>query len=183
MTISIVRNALLVESPAGQERYAFKTDAEARGRKLFVDEALSWIGTPFVNCGDIKGPGGAVDCAMLMTRCAVDTGLRAPFDPRPYAPQWHMHRDEELFVQFLTDQLGAQEIAKPRVGDIAVWQFGKTFSHGGIVINSAEVVHAYWQNRMVIRSRRDESLLSKTDIFGTTKPRPVRFFDLWSAKP
>ena len=173
---------LLVDGPAGPESHAFATAEEASARLAFVEEALNWIGTPFSDCGDVKGPGGAVDCAMLMTRCAVDTGLIAPFDPRPYPPRWHLHKDEERFVDFLTGRLGAREIQQPRFADIAVWQFGRTFSHGGILINSAEVVHAYYANRMVVRTRRDEPLLSQTAVFSTVKPRPVRYFDLWSTR-
>jgi hypothetical protein len=33
------------------------------------------------NCTDLKGVG--VDCGMLIVRVFVDTGLCAPFDPRP----------------------------------------------------------------------------------------------------
>ena len=177
MAILRAGKTLLVDAPAGQESHAFATEAEAIGRQAFVEEALSWIGTPFCDCSDVKGPKGAVDCAMLMTRCAVDTGMVAPFDPRPYAPRWHVHRDEELFVDWITGKLGAREVETARFGDIAVWQFGRTFSHGGIVINTAEVVHAYYANRMVIRTRRDEPLLSQIAVFASVKPRPVRYFD------
>lgn len=175
-------STLLVDAPAGQESYTFATTEEATARAAFVEEALTWIGTPFGDCADIKGPGGAVDCAMLMTRCAVDTGLLAPFDPRPYAPRWHLHRNEELFVDFVTGKLGAHEIETPQFGDIAVWQFGRTYSHGGILINSDEIVHAYYANRMVIKTRLDEPLLSQTAGANGVKPRPVRYFDLWSPK-
>ena len=180
--LSISGNSLQVEAPGSPETYTFATPEEAAGRKAFVEEALSWFGTPFVDCSDVKGPKGAVDCAMLLTRCAVDTGLVAPFDPRPYPPRWHVHRDEERFVDWLTEKLGAREIEDLRPGDIAVWKFGRTFSHGAILINSLEVVHAYWANRMVIRTRRDEPYLSQVSVFATVSPRPVRYFDLWSIR-
>ena len=173
---------LLVAGPAGPETYTFATVAEAKGRLAFVTEALSWIGTPFVNHADIKGPGGAVDCAMLLTRCAVDTGLVAPFDPRPYATHWHVHRDEERFIDFLTDRLGAHEIEHPRIGDIAVFKFHRTFSHGTVIVSSGEMVHAWDGYRMVCRTRRDEAQFADEMIFATRKPRPVRYFDLWSVK-
>ena len=178
MAIARSGKTLLVDGPAGPESHAFSTQAEARGRLAFVEEALSWIGTPFVDHSDIKGPKGAVDCAMLLRRCAIDTGLVPPFDPRPYAPRWHVHRDEEKFIDFLTGQLGAREIEAPRFGDIAVWRFGRTFSHAGVIINAAEVVHAYWANRMVVKTRRDEPRLSQDG----GAPRAVRYFDLWSAR-
>jgi cell wall-associated NlpC family hydrolase len=146
-------------------------------REAFVAEALSWVGTPFLDCADIKGPNGGVDCAMLLTRCAVDTGIIPPFDPRPYSPRHMLHRSEELFLQHLA-RLGAHEVETPDVGDIAVWQFGRTFAHGGIILGE-EVVHAYAALGCVLVSRRDEPLLTHFPLHGGLIPRPVRYFSLW----
>lgn len=182
MQITRSGRTVLVFGPAGPESTTFATVAEARGRAAFVAEALSWLGTPFVNHADVKGPNGAVDCAMLLTRCAVDTGLVPPFDPRPYAPQWNVHHDRELFLEFITDRLGGRETTAPRFGDIAVWKFNRTFSHGGVIINSTDVVHAWSGYRKVVRTRRDEAQLAMERVFATVRPRPVRYFDLWSVK-
>lgn len=173
---------MLATGPQGPESYAFAGEDEARARAAFITEALSWIGTPFRDCGDVKGPHGAVDCAMLLTRCAVDTGLIAPFDPRPYPPRWHVHRDEERFIDWIETRLHAREVEYPRPGDVAVWMFGRTFSHGGILINSDEVVHAWAKAAMVTVSRRDETILTSIPVFGGSVPRPVRYFDLWSVR-
>ena len=180
MQISRNGKTLVVPGPAGPESYLFASVAEAKARAAFITEALSWIGTPFVNCADIKGSNGAVDCAMLLTRCAVDTGLVPAFDPRPYAPHWHVHHDEELFLQFLTDRLGGVEIETPRPGDIAVFKFHRTFSHGTIIVNSGEMIHAWDGYREVVRTRRDEAQFAAEMVFAASKPRPVRYFDLWS---
>lgn len=172
---------LLAPAPGGTEKHAFSTENEAGARAAFVNEALSWVGTPFRDCGDTKGPNGCVDCAMLLTRSAVDTGLLAPFDPRPYSPRWHLHRSEEKFIDWIVGRFGAVEVQEPRVGDVIVWHFGRCFSHGGILINSQEVVHAYYAAGMTLVSRRDEPLLASIPVFGSSTPRPVRYFDLWSA--
>ena len=39
-------------------------------------EALSWAGTPFVDCADVKGPAGGVDCAQLATGAAKPRASR-----------------------------------------------------------------------------------------------------------
>src|ERR1700691_1077881 len=79
-----------------EESWYFESEDEATARRRFIAEAFSWVGTPFRDCADVKGPNGAVDCAMLLVRCAVDAGMiPADFDPRPYQPQWLLHRDEE----------------------------------------------------------------------------------------
>ena len=67
------------------------TDATAT-RQQIVAEARSWIGTRYHACADAKGTG--VDCGMLLVRVFVDCGLVAPFDPRPYPIDWHLHRSE-----------------------------------------------------------------------------------------
>jgi cell wall-associated NlpC family hydrolase len=161
----------------GTERHSFSTPEEAASRAAFITEALSWQGTPFVNCGDVKGPDGAVDCAMMLVRSAVDTGHLPPFDPRPYPPHWHLHRSEERFLKIVRDDIGAHEVPSPRVGDVVLWQFGRCFSHGAILINTEEVVHAFYAYGKVTISRLDEPLLCF--VYGSMS-RPVRYFDLWS---
>jgi hypothetical protein len=169
---------LLAPRPGGEERHSFATSEEAEGRAAFITEALSWVGTPFRDCADIKGPKGAVDCAMLLVRSAVDTGRIPPFDPRPYSPQWMLHRTEEKFVNWIL-ALGAREVDAPKVGDIVVWQFGKTFAHGAVLVNSEEVVHAYSAAGMALVSRLDEPLLAFLPFSGCQARRPVRYFDIW----
>ena len=168
---------LLVTGPGGEERHAFATPGEAQGRAAFINEALSWIGTPFRDCADVKGPNGAVDCAMLLVRSAVDTGRVPPFDPRPYSPRHMIHRSEQVFVGWL-ERLGAREVERPQVGDVVVWQFGRSFSHGAVLVNTEEVAHAYAAAGMALVSRLDEPLLRHLPI--RNLPRPVRYFDLWS---
>jgi len=170
-----------VSAPKDEEAHTFATEAEAAGRAAIVREALSWVGTPFVDCGDVKGPNGAVDCAMLLVRCYVDTGRLAPFDPRPYSPRHMLHSNEQRFLGWIEDRLGAREVARPRLGDMVIWQFGRCFSHGAILINSEEVVHAYAHARACLVSRLDEHPLCFAVLLGREVPRPVKYFDVWSA--
>lgn len=69
---------------------------EDHQRRHAVREAQSWVGTPYHPQGDIKGTGA--DCGMLLVRVFVDTGLCVPFDPRPYADDWYLHRAEERYL-------------------------------------------------------------------------------------
>ena len=164
---------------AGEERHPFATALEAKQRAAFMGEALTWRGTPFVHCGDVKGPKGAVDCAMLLVRSAVDTGLMAPFDPRPYSPKWMVHRTEEKFLNWL-EAIGLHEVETPRVGDVVVFHWCNTYSHGAILVNSEEVVHAYANAGQVIVSRLDEAVLSFLPVTFANVPRPMRYFSLWA---
>lgn len=174
---------LIVSANGTIEHYFCRSAEEATARARFITEALTWVGTPFRDLGDVKGPNGCVDCAMLLTRCAVDTGLIPAFEPRPYPPRWMLKRDaEERFLAFVTDRLGFQETAEPIPGDLHVYQWGWTYSHGAVRINSAEIAHAYGAVRRCIVSRVDDPLLTHNPFGVHVIPRPVKYFDLWSRR-
>jgi cell wall-associated NlpC family hydrolase len=182
--MAIAEHATLrVDGPGGPETHAFASAAEAAARAAFINEALSWVGTPFQDCADVKGPHGCVDCAMLLVRSAVDTGRFPPFDPRPYPPRWHLHRGEERFIGWIAGTLGAAEVVAPRVGDVVLWQFGRCFSHGAVLINATEVVHAYYAAGTTLVSRLQEPLLDYISDGRLNIRRPVKYFDLWRPTP
>ena len=156
-----------------EETHQFQTEQEAAAHAALINEAVSWIGTPFRNCTDVKGAQGGVDCAMLLVRCFVDTGRLLPFDPRPYPPQWHCHHDEERFLN-LVARLGGKEVETPRIGDVCVYGFGHCYSHGAIVINKDEVVHAFQKIGMCSATRLDDTDLA---LRGNGE-RPVKFFEI-----
>ncbi|MGB6536640.1 MAG: hypothetical protein WBF58_11840 [Xanthobacteraceae bacterium] len=140
-------------------------------RAVVVAEARSWIGTPYHNCADVKGAG--VDCGMLIVRVFVDTGLVAPFDPRPYPADWHLHRSEEKYLGFIFERCA--EVQAPGPGDVVVFRFGRCYSHGGIVTIAAPLtaLHAYHPARRVIEEPvSPNAVLSERD-------RAPRFFSLW----
>jgi cell wall-associated NlpC family hydrolase len=180
MRVAIAEGAeVVVGRPGALERHGFATPEAAARRAAFVAEALTWLGTPFLDCADVKGPGGAVDCAMLLVRCAVDGCGLPPFDPRPYPPRWHLHRSEERFLNIVERDLGCRRVETPRVGDIVLWQFGRTFSHGAVLIGAEEVCHAYYAAGEVVVSRLHEPLLDFISDGRVNIPRPVLYFDLW----
>jgi cell wall-associated NlpC family hydrolase len=173
--------ALFIAGPGGFENHPCGSQEEASARAAFITEALSWIGTPFRDCADVKGRNGGVDCAMMLTRSAVDTGLIEPFDPRPYEPRWHLHRSEEKFLAWV-DRLGGKPVEEPRPGDVILWRFGRCFSHCAVLINSREVAHAYCSYRQATVTPLDEPMLSFVGLSQHKVPRPVLYFDVWSGR-
>lgn len=161
------------------EAYTFATANEARGRVRFIEEAMTWIGTPFRDCEAIKGV--AVDCVMMMARASIDSGLRDEFDPRPYSPRHMLHSEEELFIKYLTEKLGCVEVAEPTLGDLIAWRYGKPYAHGGIWINSEQVLHAHGKAGMVLISDFTDPILAVVNIRVNGKltevPRPKKFFN------
>lgn len=109
-------------------------------RQRIVEEARSWLGTPYHHQAMVKGAG--VDCAMILVAVYRAVGLiPAGFDPRPYPQDWHLHRNAERYLGNITRF--CREVETPQVGGIAVWRFGRTFSHGGIYIGGNQVIHSY----------------------------------------
>jgi cell wall-associated NlpC family hydrolase len=150
------------------------TESEIAQRAAVVAEARSWIGTPYHNCADIKGAG--VDCGMLLVRVFVDTGLCAPFDPRPYPIDWHLHRSEERYLGFVFDR--SAEVAEPRPGDVMVLRYGRCYSHGGIVTRLAPVtiVHAFHPARRVL-----EEPVTQNGVLNDPA-RKARFSSFWGKR-
>jgi cell wall-associated NlpC family hydrolase len=172
---------------------------EAAQRATIVREARSWIGTRYENCADVKGRSGGVDCGMLLVRVFVDCGLCPPFDPRPYPPDWHLHRSEEKYLGFVFDRArevfltaphpnplpqAGEGVARSAVGegssvqpgDVVVFRFGRCYSHGGIVVETdpLAIVHAFAPARCVV-----EELLGQNPELADTR-RGARFFSYWA---
>ena len=91
--------------------------------------------------------------------------IPAGFDPRPYPQDWHLHRDAERYLGNITRF--CREVETPQVGGIAVWRFGRTFSHGGICIGGNQVIHSYVGRGVVLDD------MGQAELSG----RGVRYFD------
>ncbi|WP_323175866.1 C40 family peptidase [Neisseria cinerea] len=109
-------------------------------RAKVFEEARSWLGTPYHHRAIVKGAG--VDCAMILV-AVYGTVVLVPegFGPRPYPQDWHLHRDSERYLGFITQF--CCETKSPQAGDIAVWRFGLSFSHGGILAGDGKIIHSY----------------------------------------
>lgn len=145
---------------------------ERQQRAAVVAEARKWVGTPYHNCADVRGAG--VDCGMLIVRIFCDTGLCAPFDPRPYPPDWHLHRSEERYLGFVFDRCA--EVAAPQPGDVIVFKIGRCYAHGGIVTAVAplKIVHAFYQARCVL----EEEVHRNRQL--SDPARAPRYFSYWA---
>lgn len=141
----------------------------AAARAAVVAEAITWVGTPYHHHGRIKGVG--VDCAMVLAEVFHRCGLVPHVDAGFYPTEWHLHRGEELFLGWLS-RVGAQPVEQPLAGDIAVYRFGRCFSHGAIFINDSGLAAHSYIGRGVIKTAADEEPLAG---------RPRRCFTLFKA--
>lgn len=142
---------------------------EADVRAQIVAEAQKWLRTPYHHRARVLGAG--VDCSMLLAEVYEGAKLIEHVEP-DYPPDWHLHRSEELYIDWLLRCGGVEIEGPPQPGDVAVWRFGRTFSHGAIVVAWPTVIQAYLSRNVEYASALDEPLAS----------RPVRFFSLLSAQ-
>jgi NlpC/P60 family putative phage cell wall peptidase len=110
-------------------------------RAAILAEAHSWLRTPYRNCANVKGAG--VDCAMLLVEVYRQPRGPVPpdFDPRPYSPEWYLHRTEELYLFGI--ERYAKRVTQPQPGDVAVYRFGYAASHGAIIVDDNYIIHAH----------------------------------------
>ncbi len=113
-----------------------------------VQAARAWVDTPYHHAADVRGVG--VDCAMLLVRVFCDLGVVPQFDPRPYPPDWMLHRSDERFLAWVRQSATRVEI--PQEGDVALFRFGRCVSHGGIVCEPGYMIHAHLPAGRVMRA-------------------------------
>ena len=134
----------------------------ARERDRIIAEARRWIDTPYHNGADIRGAG--VDCGMLIVRVFVDTGLCAPFDPRPYPPDWHLHRGDERYLGFVFDRCAeVDDAGARRCRRLPLWPLLQPWRHRYRKADSSP---------SFTRSGRRKSSWKKT--FHATSSSPIR---------
>ena len=128
-------------------------------RKAVVDEAMTWLRTPFHHAARVKGAG--VDCANFLVGVYSAVGLAPDLALGYYPPDWHMHRDEKRFLSVLLeycDKLPDGEVPQP--GDIAMFNYGRHAAHGAIVTGWPVVCHAWLDVQQVTLTEADTGPLA-----------------------
>jgi cell wall-associated NlpC family hydrolase len=142
-----------------------------------IDEARTWIGTPYHDAGRIKGVG--VDCLTLILQVYEDAGVIDHYDPGYYSPEFHLHSDTPIYLNGMLEL--CDEIEKKDIlpADVAMFRFGRQFSHGAIITEWPNVIHSF-NFRPVVEDNVDQTSFLNTvgepQIGMEGKPRPMRFF-------
>lgn len=132
-------------------------EIEAVQREDVATEAMSWMGTPYHHHARIKGVG--VDCAQLLCAVYEACALVGPVDPGTYAVDWHLHHSEEKFSGWLAKYARLQAPGGVvGLGDVCLFKFGRTFSHGSICVGDGLLAHSYLGRGVILSRFSDEPL-------------------------
>lgn len=106
-------------------------------RTAVVEEASSWLGTPYHHCGRVKGAG--VDCATLLAEVYEKCGLVPHLEVPHYPLDWMLHRSVERLKDMV--ERVARPVALALPGDLLLWRLGRLYSHGAIFLGGIRIVH------------------------------------------
>ena len=129
-------------------------------RTNIVRAAKEWLGTPYHHHARVKHAGA--DCAMFPLAVYQECGvLPREYTPPHYSVQWHLHRSEELYLNEI-EKFVVEIQTPPQPGDFIVFRFGRTFSHGGIVVEWPIIIHSYIPHGVLLSDAlRDGELLGR----------------------
>lgn len=151
----------------------------AAQRLAVVAEAISWLGTPYVHNGRVKGRRGGVDCGQFIFSVFFNVGLTPAMPLKTYPPDFMLHSESNEYLQEVLTR--AKEITEATVGlgDIVLYRIGRQFAHGGIVVPPGwpSIIHAFKPERGVFVSNGSRLRFSSR---GSEPAR--RFFSIWGAK-
>lgn len=134
-----------------------------------VQEAMTWLDTPFHDQARVKGVG--VDCAQMVAGIGEELG----FIPKGtviqnYSPEWHLHNREEKLLEQVESYGCIEKTGALEPGDLLCFQFGRATSHLGIYIGDQKFIHARKDvHKVVVNSLSGDWLerLTKTYSFPT----------------
>lgn len=116
--------------------------SEAEEREAVVRAARGWLGTRWEHRARVRGAG--VDCGQLLAAVYEEAGIIPAVDPGAYPRDWHLHRGEERFLDLVERYAAPRAAGEPALpGDIVLFRYGRTLSHGGISLGGSEILHAF----------------------------------------
>ena len=113
-------------------------------RDRVIEEARTWLGTPFHFGARVKGVG--VDCAQFIAAVYEAAGIFKAEEYGFFGKDWHMNTAEEHYKYRLVRHAAElPTVGSAQPGDIALVKCGdgvRVFSAGGIVLDWPRLIHA-----------------------------------------
>lgn len=120
-------------------------------RRLVLEEARSWIGTPYRHQGSTKYVG--CDCLGLIRGIWRSVYGDEPEKPGAYAPDWADAGEADRMLDAASRWFDEVPVAEAMPGDLLLfrWRPGMACKHAGILDEGGRFVHAY-QGHAVLAS-------------------------------
>src|ERR1017187_863916 len=125
---------------------------EQEQRAEVIRLAYTWVGLPYRDGARLRGVCG--DCTFVAL-VYEDAGLIPHVDIPPYSPQAHLHRAGGLYIAAVRSI--AKETEDPKPGDMALYFFGRDFSHGAIIVDPGwpHIIHGDRGARYIVEALGD----------------------------
>ena len=102
------------------------------------EEAMTWLSTPYVPRGYVKGVGA--DCGTLLHASYGTVFELAPM-PTDYPVDWAAHSQRERYLEFIMPYV--KECTKPKRGDFTLFHLAQAYSHAAIYLGDGNYIHAW----------------------------------------
>ena len=133
-------------------------NTERRERRMVVAEALTWKGTPYHLNARVKGAG--VDCGTFLIAAFSGAGLIEDVDLGAFAHDFHLHRGEEVYEEWLrrvrAHASGRRPPPPPRRAARGAWGGGTKSALPGVV--TARVTALFFARARKFRNAREAAL-------------------------
>lgn len=111
-----------------------------------VEEALSWVGTPYRHQGSCKGAG--TDCLGLLRGIWRHLYGEEPEPIPAYSPDWSEPQRREDLLEAAHRHLLSKPVGEPAMGDVILFRMrrGSVAKHLGVQVDVSQqprFVHAY----------------------------------------
>jgi hypothetical protein len=116
-------------------------------------------------------PGLALDCGTLLWHVYKEI-IPLPLFPADYPSDWALHREDTRYTDWIAPFV--QVVRRPVRGGISVYKYGRSFSHGVIVLDRHHVIHAWGRETFGCVQRAHTNFF----LVGRDKCRDVIHYDL-----
>lgn len=132
-------------------------------RQAVIQEALTWLRTPFHHQAAIKGVG--VGCGTLLIEVYRAVGIDTPSIEECgfFSRDWHMHTTHERYVEIL--EKFSRLVDHPQSGDIALFKIGKVYGHSAVVTSWPQVIHVMWGRTVELADASKAPLQDRPVLF------------------
>lgn len=132
-----------------------------------IKEARTWIGTPYVPRGRVKGVGA--DCGGILYE--LYNPEFGPFAPYPeYPPDWAMHADTERYLDFIMPYV--VQVPQARIGGFSLFHIGLAHAHAAILVDKNEYLHAWGRLRAgSVTTSKPRQIAALIRLYGGKPPK------------